>query len=203
MVFVAGALPGCKFENDSSARVRCSELVDVTVSAELLPGPSAADIQRARGNLVWVVGSLVVFAGWVALAHAVPATNAHQPKVKSWLALVAVTGALVQLATISRVYSWTSRVPPGTQATLAAVHRWSGRLTLIVGGGVMYMCMTGPFGSGFTFHRFVGYCLAAVIVVKVVVLRADRFGGLLPYLGVLAVAGWFTCFLTKGFSVIF
>src|SRR5207248_1686003 len=92
--FVAGAPPGCKFENDSSARVRCSELVDVTVSAELLPAPSAADIQRARGNLVWVVGSLVVFAGWVALAHAVPATNAHQPKVKSLLALVAVTGAL-------------------------------------------------------------------------------------------------------------
>jgi hypothetical protein len=175
----------------------------VSTSVEDVSGPSAAAIQRARGNLVWVVGSLIVFAGWIALAHAVPATNPDQFKVKAWLSLVTVVGALVQLATISRVYSWTAKVPPGAVSTLAAVHRWSGRLTLMIGGAVMYMCMTGPFGSGFTAHRFIGYCLAAVVVTKVVVLRADRFGGLLPYLGTLAVAGWITCFLIKGFSVIF
>jgi hypothetical protein len=178
-------------------------VADVSATTETVELPTAAAVQRARGNVAWVIGSLVVFAGWIALAHAVPATDANQFKVKAWLSLVAVGGAVVQLATISRVYSWTRRVPPGAVRTLAAVHRWSGRLTLMVGGAVMYMCMTGPFGSGFTFHRLVGYCLAAVIVVKVVVLRADRFGGLLPYLGVLAIAGWVTCFLTKGFSVIF
>ncbi len=164
---------------------------------------SLDSIRRARGNLIWVAGSLIAFAGWIALAHAVPATNANQFKVKSWLALVAVAGSIVQLATISRVYDWTKRIPPGTARTLGALHRWSGRITLIVGGGVMYMCMTGPFGSGFTFHRFVGYCLAATVVTKIVILRADRFPSLLPYLGTLAVAGWVTCFLTKGFSVIF
>lgn len=158
---------------------------------------------RARGNLLWVAGSLVVFAGWIALAHFVPARNSNQFKLKSWLALVAVVGSIVQLATISRVYDWTSRTPPGAVKTLRAIHRWSGRVTIIVGGAVMYMCMTGPFGSGFTFHRFVGYCLAAFIVFKVVILRAERFGGLLPYVGVLAIAGWVTSFLTKGFSVIF
>jgi hypothetical protein len=174
----------------------------VTTTTDIVPESSVAALRRARGNVAWVAGSLVVFAGWVALAHAVPATNADQLDVKAWLSLVAVIGALVQLATISRVYSWTTRIPPGAVRRLAAVHRWSGRLTLIVGGAVMYMCMTGPFGSGFTLHRFIGYCLAAVIVVKVVVLRAERFGGLLPYLGVLAVAGWVACFLTKGLGVL-
>jgi hypothetical protein len=164
--------------------------------------PSEPD-RRARGNLAWVAGSLVVFAGWIALAHAVPATDANQFKVKSWLALLAVIGALIQLATISRVYDWTTRIPPGTKRALAAVHRWSGRLTIAIGGAVGYMCVTGPFAAGYTTHRLVGYALAAVIVVKVVILRADKFGGLLPYVGTLAVAGWITCFLTKGFSVVF
>ncbi len=158
---------------------------------------------RARGNLVWLVGSLLVFAGWIALAHAVPATDTNQFKVKSWLSLVAAIGGVIQLATISRVYDWTSRIPPGAVKTLAAVHRWSGRITIAVGGAVFYMCVTGPFAAGFTTHRLVGYVLAAVILVKVVILRADRFGSLLPYVGTLAVAGWITCFLTKGFSVIF
>lgn len=83
-------------------------------------------LRRARGNAVWVVGSLVVFAGWIALAHAVPATDTNQYKVKAWLALVAVIGALLQLATISRVYGWSKRIPPGAVTALAATHRWSG-----------------------------------------------------------------------------
>lgn len=165
--------------------------------------PDESSIRRARGNLAWVIGSLVVFAGWIALANAVPATDATQFKVKSWLALVAVFGAVIQLATISRVYGWSKRIPPGAVTVLAATHRWSGRITIAIGGAVMYMCITGPFASGYTTHRLVGYLLATVIVVKVVILRANRFGGLLPYLGMLAAAGWITCFLTKGFSVIF
>lgn len=169
---------------------------------ESAAAPSAPD-RRARGNLAWVLGSLVVFAGWIALAHAVPATDANQFKVKSWLALVAMVGALIQLATISRVYDWTSRIPPGTKRALAAVHRWSGRLTIAIGGAVGYMCVTGPFAAGFTTHRLVGYVLAAIIVVKIVILRAEKFGGPVPYLGTLAVAGWITLFLTKGFSVVF
>jgi hypothetical protein len=165
--------------------------------------PSLLALRRARGNLAWVVGSLVVFAGWIALANAVPATDPHQFEVKSWLALVAVGGAVVQLATISRVYGWSKRIPPGAVAVLATTHRWSGRVTIAVGGAVMYMCVTGPFAPGYSTHRLVGYLLATVIVVKVVILRADRFGGLLPYLGILAFAGWVTCFMTKGFSVVF
>ena len=172
------------------------------------PAPTSADVDRnaelrARGNLAWVMGSLVAFAGWIALAHVVPATDPNQFKVKSWLALGASILAIVQLATISRVYEWTTRIPPGTVKTLAAIHRWSGRLTIAVGGAVGYMCVTGPFAAGFTTHRLVGYLLAAVVVAKVVILRADRFPGLLPYVGTLAVAGWIACFLTKGFSVVF
>lgn len=177
--------------------------VDATAAAAAATDRARLEALRARGNLVWVGGSLLVFAGWIALAHAIPATDANQFKVKSWFALVAVVGSVVQLLTISRVYNWTKRLPPGAVATMAAIHRWSGRTTLIVGGAVAYMCMTGPFGSGFTTHRFVGYLLAAVIVTKVVILRADKFSGLLPYLGILAIAGWTTCFLTKGFSVVF
>jgi hypothetical protein len=176
--------------------------MDATLSADTGTA-TESPIQRARGNLAWVVGSLVVFSGWIALANAVPATDANQFKVKAWLALVAVIGAIIQLVTISRVYGWSKRIPPGAVTVLAATHRWSGRITIAIGGAVMYMCITGPFAAGYTTHRLVGYLLAAVIVVKVVILRADRFGGLLPYLGMLAVAGWITCFLTKGFSVVF
>ena len=184
----------------ATGRLRRTSVATVLPAAPTVSDESAA---RARGNIVWVGGSLIVFAGWIALAHAIPATDANQFKVKAWLAVVAIIGSVVQLATISRVYDWTKRIPPGAAATLGAIHRWSGRVTLIVGGAVMYMCMTGPFASGFTTHRLVGYLLAAVIVTKIVILRADRFGALLPYLGVLAIAGWVTCFLTKGFSVIF
>ena len=176
------------------------------MDATLSPNPdhtAESTLRRARGNAAWVVGSLIVFAGWIALANAVPASDTNQFKVKAWLALVAVIGALVQLATISRVYGWSKRIPPGAVSALATTHRWSGRITIAIGGAVMYMCITGPFAAGFTTHRLVGYLLAAVIVVKVVILRANRFGGLLPYLGLLAVAGWITCFLTKGFSVVF
>lgn len=182
---------------------RTFRVTDATTTAALVDDPERKADLRARGNLAWVIGSLVVFAGWIALAHAVPATDSDQFRVKSWLALAACVGALIQLATISRVYDWTTRIPPGAVKTLAGVHRWSGRLTIAVGGAVFYMCVTGPFAPGFTTHRVVGYVLAAVVLVKVVILRADRFGGLLPYLGTLAVAGWITCFLTKGFSVVF
>lgn len=175
----------------------------MTTAVTPTSGPSPAALRRAWGNAAWVAGSLVVFAGWVALADAIPASDPDQLTVKSWLALVAVIGAVVQLTTISRVYGWSKRIPPGAVPVLAAVHRWSGRVTLAVGGAVFYMCVTAPFASGYTTHRLVGYLLAAVIVVKVVVLRADRWPSLLPYLGILAFSGWVTCFMTKGFSVLF
>src|SRR6266446_9769591 len=111
----------------------------VATALPTAPVPEVADAAaaRARGNVVWVGGSLLVFAGWVALAHAIPATDANQFKVKSWLALVAIFGSVVQLATISRVYDWSKRIPPGAVATMGAIPRWSGRLTLAVGGAVM------------------------------------------------------------------
>jgi hypothetical protein len=173
----------------------------VTADADTPTDDGAA---KARGNVAWIVGSLVGFAGFVGLGHLVPATASYQPTVKAYLSFVTVVLAVVQIATISRVYEWTSRIPPGAVRTLAAVHRWSGRLTLLVGGSVMYLCITGPFTTGFTWHRLFGYTVAAVVLVKVVVLRvADRLSGLLPILGFLAAAGWVACFLTKGLAVIF
>src|SRR5262245_19278148 len=80
--------------------------------------PVVADDQQdgaatARGNLAWIVGSLAGFAGFVGLGHLVPATASYQPTVKAYLSLVTVVLALVQIATISRVYDWTARIPPG------------------------------------------------------------------------------------------
>lgn len=162
------------------------------------------DDRRAMGNFAWVLGSLAAYGLWVAFAHAFPVEDEDQLGIKVWLAFFAVVGAIVQLLTMSRVYGWIPRFPPGAAATLSAVHRWSGRITLVVGGGVAYLCMTGPFAPGFTLHRLFGYLLVAVILVKIVILRlAERLSGLLPVLGLTAVAGWIACFLTKGLVVWF
>src|SRR5262245_35774579 len=127
---------------------------------------SAPAIGQTRGNALWVRGALVGFSGFVAVGHLVPATASYHPPVKAYLALLTVLLAVVQIATISRVYEWSSRIPPGAVRTLAGVHRWSGRLTLLVGGTVMYLCITGPFSAGFTWHRAFGYGVAAVVLVK-------------------------------------
>ena len=180
----------------------------MTATTAPTPAPASGDAPmdldrvRARTNLAWIGASALAYAGYVGIATAFPVQDDAQPTLKVWLALLTVIGAVVQVATISRVYDWSKRIPPGTVATLAAVHRWSGRLTLLVGGCVTYLCMTGPFAAGFTVHRLLGYILVFVVIAKVVILRvADRLSGLLPFLGLLAAAGWTACFLTKAIVI--
>lgn len=162
------------------------------------------DRVRVRGNLAWIAGFAACYALAVGIASAFPVEDDAQPNIKVWLALVAMIGAFVQIATISRVYDWSKRIPPGAVATLSTIHRWSGRITIGVGGIVAYLCMTGPFAAGFTLHRLLGYLLLFVVLTKVVILRvADRLSGLLPVLGLLAAAGWTACFLTKALVIWF
>jgi len=162
------------------------------------------DRKQAMGNLAWIASAAVAYVVYVGMASAFPVEDETQPNIKLWFSLIAAVGAIVQLATISRVYNWSTRVPPGAVATLSAVHRWSGRITIAVGGSVAYLCMTGPFAAGFTPHRLIGYVLVFTVLVKVVILRvADQLSGLLPFLGLMAVVGWIACFLTKALAIWF
>lgn len=181
---------------------------DPSTQPEPSGGSSTANAERdrvkVRGNLAWIAASAAAYSAYVGIATAFPVEDDTQPNLKVWLALVTVIGAIVQIATISRVYNWSKRIPPGAVATLSKIHRWSGRTTLLVGGCVTYLCMTGPFAAGFTLHRLFGYILVFTVLVKVVILRvADRFSGLLPFLGLLAAAGWTACFLTKAIVIWF
>ncbi len=185
-------------------RWRTGDVTATTAPAGPNEATTLRDRKEAMGNLAWIAGAALIYVVFVGVASVFPVEDETQPNIKLWLSLVAAIGAIVQLATISRVYNWSKRIPPGAAATLSAVHRWSGRMTIAVGGGVAYLCMTGPFAGGFTPHRFIGYVLVFIILVKVVILRvAEKLSGLLPLLGLMAVAGWIACFLTKALVIWF
>lgn len=107
---------------------------------------------------------------------------------KAWFATVAVVLALVQITTAARIYGKLAGVLPARPATVARVHRWSGRLAILFTLPVVFHCV---FILGFQttdarvfVHSLVGTFLYGVFAAKMVIVKDHGFPGwVLPVAG--------------------
>ena len=95
---------------------------------------------------------------------------------KAWFATAAVVLALVQVTTAARIYGKLAFMPE-RGATVARIHRWSGRLAFLCTLPVFFHCVT---ILGFqtpdarvAIHSLVGTFLYGVFAAKVLIVR-DR-----------------------------
>jgi hypothetical protein len=160
----------------------------------------------------WLVGAILVGCA-TALVLGVYAA-AHQPTgvaldvagfssaayAKAWLATIAAVLALVQLGTGVRLYSATA------PAWTAPVHRWSGRVALILTVPVVVHCM---YALGFQtgsarvlVHSVLGCVFYGAFVVKMLVLsRRGMPSWAIPVLGGLVFAALIGLWLTSALGL--
>ena len=120
---------------------------------------------------------------------------------KAWLATIAIALALVQVSTGARIYGRLAVVLPFEAGAVAGVHRWSGRLAVLVTLPIVFHCVTilgfQTTDARVAVHSVVGSFLYGVLAVKLLLVHDRRFPGwALPVAGgtlfaALAVL-WFT-----------
>ena len=100
---------------------------------------------------------------------------------KAWLATIAIALALVQVSTGARIFGRLAGVLPFGPATAARVHRWSGRLAVLVTLPIVFHCITilgfQTVDARVAVHSVVGSFLYGVLAAKLLVLRDRRFPG--------------------------
>ena len=100
----------------------------------------------------------------------------------------------VQVLLAARLWR-VSSVPPVSENTASAAHRWLGRITLTLAVIVAISCISGPAGplspARVLFHSIFGVTVLLTIAAKFTILRVLRKGyNFLPYVGSLL----FLCF---------
>lgn len=100
---------------------------------------------------------------------------------KAWLATLAIALAVVQVSTGARIFGRLGgvlRIEPGTAAR---VHRWSGRLAVLVTLPIVFHCVTilgfQTTDTRVAVHSVVGSAVYGVLAGKLLVLRARGFPG--------------------------
>ncbi|MEW6581819.1 MAG: DUF6529 family protein [Actinomycetota bacterium] len=107
---------------------------------------------------------------------------------KAWLATIAGALALVQIVTAARIYGRLRAVLRLPDAVVSRVHRWSGRVAVLVSLPVVFHCV---FILGFqttsarvAIHSVVGSFLYGVVATKVFIVRTHDYPGwVLPVAG--------------------
>lgn len=121
---------------------------------------------------------------------------------KAWLATGAVTLAIVQVLTASRMWGKLTRVVPLSFATAKRIHRWSGRLAVLLTIPVFFHCVT---MLGFktpdarvAVHSIAGSFVYGVLAAKLLVIRWKGYPHwVLPVLGGSLAAVLTTLWLTS------
>ena len=100
---------------------------------------------------------------------------------KAWLASVALLLAIIQIITAARLYGRLAGVVPLSAKTVAKVHRWSGRLAILISLPVVFHCV---FILGFQTsdarvltHSLVGTFFYGVFAAKMVIVKNHGFPG--------------------------
>ena len=105
---------------------------------------------------------------------------------KAWLVTAAVVLACGQLLTAAHIYELLRFPPQGRFYRI--VHRWSGRMAILLTLPVAYHCVFllgfGTHGARVLIHSLLGSTLYGAVVAKVLIVRSTRFA---PW--VLPVAG--------------
>jgi Family of unknown function (DUF6529) len=175
------------------------------------PGPAAASMivsmptspnHAGVGPRLWLAGALVAFAlvsltvGAVARDKTI-APGLYPPSylklffsdpihLKVWLATAATALACFQLVTAAHVWGRV-RLPGGVR--VAAVHRWSGRLAILLTLPVAYHCIFllgyGDYSTRVQVHSLLGSTVYGAVVAKVLIVRgrSDLPGWALPAAG--------------------
>ncbi len=107
---------------------------------------------------------------------------------KAWLATIAFALALVQVSTGARIFGRLSGAFPIGPGTAAVVHRWSGRLAVLVTLPIVFHCITilgfQTVDARVAIHSVVGSFLYGFLAVKLLVLKDHSFPGwALPLFG--------------------
>jgi hypothetical protein len=121
---------------------------------------------------------------------------------KAWLASGAATLAIVQVLTASRMWGKLTRVVPLSFATAKRIHRWSGRLAVLLTIPVFFHCVT---MLGFktpdarvAVHSVAGSFIYGVLAAKLLVIRWKGYPHwVLPVLGGSLAAVLTTLWLTS------
>ena len=121
---------------------------------------------------------------------------------KAWLATGAVTLAIVQVLTASRMWGKLKRVVPLSFRTAKRIHRWSGRLAVLLTIPVFFHCVT---MLGFktpdarvAVHSIAGSFVYGVLAAKLLVIRWKGYPHwVLPVLGGSLAAVLTTLWLTS------
>ena len=98
---------------------------------------------------------------------------------KAWLATIAIVLALVQITTAARIYGKLAPILSFSPSSVARVHRWSGRIALLITLPVIFHCV---FILGFqtsnlrvTLHSLAGTFLYGVFAAKVLFVRSRSY----------------------------
>jgi hypothetical protein len=98
---------------------------------------------------------------------------------KAWLITAALLLALGQLLTASRIYE-VLRFPPKGRF-YHVVHRWSGRLAVLLTLPVAYHCIFllgfGTYDARAYIHSLLGSLLYGTVLAKILIVRSDGFRG--------------------------
>lgn len=151
-------------------------------------------------NPAWLALPLVVFALIALTVGLVARRTVREPyatpffhlffadvlQMKAWLVTAAVILACGQLLTAARIYELLRFPPKGR--FYQSVHRWSGRVAILITLPVAYHCV---FMLGFEthsprvlLHSLLGSALYGAVVAKVLIVRSSRFAPwLLPVAG--------------------
>jgi Family of unknown function (DUF6529) len=151
--------------------------------------------EAPRQHRLWLAGALVVFAivsltVGVLAKHNTLAPGLYPPSylklffsdpihLKVWLATAVVVLACLQVVTAAHIYS-RLRLPVGS--SVAAVHRWSGRLAILLTLPVAYHCIFllgyGDYTTRVEVHSLLGSVVYGAVIAKVLVVRGgSRFPG--------------------------
>ncbi len=107
---------------------------------------------------------------------------------KAWLATGAFVLAIVQVLTASRMWGKLKRVVPVSFATSRRIHRWSGRIALLLTLPVFFHCVTilgfrTP-DARIALHSIAGSFVYGVVAAKLLVIRWKGYPHwVLPVLG--------------------
>jgi hypothetical protein len=100
---------------------------------------------------------------------------------KAWLATIALALALVQISTAARIYGRLAGVLRLSPAAAARVHRWSGRIAVLVTLPIVFHCVTilgfQTTDTRVAVHSIIGSFFYGVLAAKLLVVRDHAFPG--------------------------
>ena len=100
---------------------------------------------------------------------------------KVWLASAAFVLAIVQVSTGARIFGKLQRVIPLSPQVISPIHRWSGRLAILLTIPVAFHCIFilgfSTYNTRVLIHSIVGSFVYGVIVVKLLMVHSRRYPG--------------------------